>query len=191
MSQTFRTFVAIELPESLQKKAGRVLHKYQQWSQYRWVQPGNMHLTLSFLGDVPQQDVAGVCRKLEEVIRPFPSIHINVRGLGAFPKPDRPRIVWLGIGEGTRELIELQGSIAATLESLGFDRDRNKFHPHVTLGRLRKQRRFDDELIDEIDRDGEMPLGEFTAREVIVFASFLEKEGPSYTPMARIRLGEQ
>lgn len=188
MANTFRTFVAIQLPEKLQATTSRLMKKFESCSEYRWVRPENLHLTLNFLGDVPQQDISSICRNLESTLQGYPAFQIQMEGVGAFPKPDRPRVIWLGVTEGTDPLVSMQKDCSQLLDSAGFDRDRNKFKPHVTIGRLRKDRRASDEAIENIQKHSTVLVGEFKAHEVIVFASFLEREGPTYTPLATIAL---
>jgi 2'-5' RNA ligase len=105
-----------------------------------WVAPDNFHLTLKFLGrvDATRLDaVAGALARASAGCRPFA---LQVRGLGAFPTPARPRVLWAGVDEGAVPAAGLAGRIDAALVELGFEPESRPFSAHVTLGRVREPR---------------------------------------------------
>ena len=155
---------------------------------YRWTRSENLHLTLNFLGDVEHDVISELCRKLERVVKEHDRIPIKVAGMGAFPKIEKPRVLWLDIQEGRQEIVNLQYDLTTAIEELKLNRDRLQFHPHVTLARIKKDRGFDESVTQAIHENENIQLGEFLACEVIVFGSFLESAGPTYTPMARMKL---
>lgn len=101
----------------------------------RWVPPDKMHLTLAFLGDVDERDIPAVCHAVEKSVRTHAPINIHVHGVGAFPNFRRPHTIWVGMSVGKTETIALHESVAASLERIGFPRERRPFSPHITIGR--------------------------------------------------------
>jgi 2'-5' RNA ligase len=140
-----RAFVAIELPqdvldvlsatqEQLRDHLGRAA------GAVRWVRAEGIHLTLQFLGSVPETSVGDISRAMlagSEQVGPFA---LSLSRLGAFPNPRRPRVIWVGVEGGERAraaLHTLQAGVARELSALGYAPDR-QFHPHLTLGRVRE-----------------------------------------------------
>lgn len=104
----------------------------------RWVNPTGIHLTYKFLGDTLDAQVPAITDTLDEighVIKPFP---ITIKGLGCFPNCSRPRVFWLGVHEESNSLLKMQDRIERGLVQLGFPGERRAFHPHLTLGRVRR-----------------------------------------------------
>ena len=95
------------------------------------------HLTLAFLGEVDHADLASVCRAVAEASAPFSPFELRIRGLGAFPDPARPRVVWAGIEGDLETLGALQRALVSGLSKAGYRPADDRFHPHVTLGRVK------------------------------------------------------
>ena len=125
-----RTFVAVELAPSVISRANDLIDKLRVSSaQINWAKTQQMHLTLKFLGDVPDTDTPDICRVVAKVARGFEPFEITCRGVGAFPTNDHPRTLWLGIEDGAESLCELQAAIETALkDQLGFPREARRFH---------------------------------------------------------------
>ena len=109
MSNTIRTFIAIELPEKIIYTIGKVQEEIKFYGlKVRWVRPENIHLTLKFLGDIQEADKEKVARAVSESVTGYPPISIAVKGIGVFPGIKRPRVIWLGISRQLDLLILLQ-----------------------------------------------------------------------------------
>jgi 2'-5' RNA ligase len=126
-----RLFIAIDLPDA-------ILNKLEPLSRStpagRPSAPEQMHLTLFFLGEVPEENVAGIIAALQTIrVTPF---SLKLEGVGCFPSPNRPRILWVGISP-TPTLHDLKKQIDAALIPLGFTPDKKPFHPHLTLARIK------------------------------------------------------
>jgi len=188
MSQTFRTFTAIEIPEVLQHRVTQFTARYQGWDEYRWTPQHHLHITLNFLGDITQQEIASVCRHLEAQIAISEPFQVELAGMGAFPKPDRPRILWLGVAAGAKAITQIHDRVQNSLQSLGLDADRQKFSPHATLARLKKKRRFSPDVAAEIAQQSQRQFGSFDVSEIVIFESILERSGPRYQPLSRVKL---
>ena len=188
-----RTFIAIELDETINAALAdlqeQLKAKVPQGS-VRWVKPGGIHLTLKFLGDVPANRIEEIERALTQACAGFPSFSFSVGGLGCFPNPRRPRVVWVGVREESGTLAGLQKAIEDGMEKLGFAPEGRKFHAHLTLGRTQRRASSGDvrrlgQLVTEMEI-GE--LGQMEARAVSLMKSDLKPTGAVYTRLAEARL---
>lgn len=104
-----------------------------------WVAPENYHVTLKFLGAVPQVRVASIVDAARLAIAAEAPFRLSLSGLGAFPPSGSPRVLWVGIAPGGLELARLASRIDDALEPMGFAREERVFHPHLTLARVRSR----------------------------------------------------
>ena len=132
-----RTFVAVFPPPEIRNALVSAARRLPVTGEVRWVRPENVHLTLRFLGEVPEEDLGRVAEALEPVRGRHEPFGVEPSGFGAFPSTRRGRILWAGIGEGSDRLRALAGDVEASLEPLGFGREARAYFPHLTLGRAR------------------------------------------------------
>ncbi len=101
----------------------------------------DLHLTLHYLGNTPQEDIALLGEALETAVEGVPPIEVDYRGLGAFPSLERPRVLWAGVQEpdGGTCLRDLQRAIGRALREVGYRPEKRAFHPHVTLARIHRR----------------------------------------------------
>ena len=133
-----RAFVAIELSEEIQSQLEEIIAELKRRLgdvPVRWVPVKNIHLTLKFLGDVSVANID----MLKEILKALASNHskfsISVGGIGSYPKPQQPRVIWVGV-EAPPELISVQRNIETEAARLGYAREHRAFSPHLTLGRV-------------------------------------------------------
>ena len=103
----------------------------------RWTRPENVHLTLKFLGEVPEGEIEQIGAALRKVCADRTPFDASLSSFGAFPSARRARVVWAGTGAGSEELRALTADVEAAFEPLGFGREDRAFVPHATLGRVR------------------------------------------------------
>jgi 2'-5' RNA ligase len=127
-----RLFVSIELPESVTRALADLDPHLRG---VRWLEPRQMHLTLSFLGNVPGETQETLSEKLRTIS--WKSFFLPLVGVGTFPSKGWPKIVWIGVGSGHPHLFQLHKRIQEALLAVGLDPDLRSFHPHVTLARCR------------------------------------------------------
>ena len=188
MSTTLRAFVAVELPDDVRSRAAeleRLLGKSD--AEVKWVAAANLHITLSFLGDVDIKATADIGGALDEACSRFAPFTLELAGAGAFGPPNRPRTLWLGAKAGAERMIELHDAIETALQPLGFRPEGRRFQPHVTIGRVRRPPR-GDSLTKLLGQHADFSAGEADVDEVVLFSSELEPQGPTYTALARARL---
>jgi 2'-5' RNA ligase len=184
-----RTFIAIDLDDELKKSLAALIDELRPLAQnVRWVGASGMHLTLKFLGEIPEEDVAGISSVLEEIARrqrPFPFL---LQGTGTFPPGGRnPRVFWVGTAP-VPALLSLQEDIEREMEKRGFERERRSFHPHLTLGRVRFPGPLDT-LVKGMQRHQERKFGEMNVSRFVFFQSVLKPSGAEYTVLRELSLG--
>lgn len=196
MAQTTRTFLAIDVPPTIADRLTKLQHKLAPLvPAFRWVDSTPFHLTLAFLGDVPFADLNEVCAAANRAARASKRFEIQVVGLGAFPKPERPRVAWAGFaGDGLEPLAALHRALISELRKIGRPPEDPRFTPHVTLGRLKagagrgKTPVPPPDLSALVEEYREWSPGSFVIGEIIAYSSTLTPEGPTYAALARAPL---
>ena len=191
--ETIRTFIAIPLPHPLLEKLTalqRRLEKQIPPRSVRWVRAEGIHLTLKFLGDTPTEKVPDIEQALAAVARHAPACTFTVEGLGCFPNPRRPRVVWVGVQEPMGRLAVLQDAIEEVMAPFGYPPEGRGFTPHLTLGRVRRKVSKEDvrqvgEAVTatEVGLLADVPVGYFT-----LIRSVLKPAGAEYTRLAEFKL---
>ena len=151
--------------------------------------PGNLHLTLKFLGDVAEGRVDAIVGALSGAASDVSVFAADLRGLGAFPSAARPRVVWAGVTEGAGAMVELADRIDAALAAHGFAREARPFSPHVTLGRVRQPGR-NQALRDALQDGAAREFGRIRVARASLMRSELSPRGARYTELAAVRLGD-
>lgn len=128
-----RLFVAIDLPEDVKDQVLRL--RQDDLPPGRWPRRDALHLTLHFIGDVPEAVARAYGRILRAVA--VSAFEMRIAGVGQFPIEARPRVIWAGV-ENTPPLRDLYEAVGMALEREGFARERRRFHPHITLMRFKK-----------------------------------------------------
>ncbi|MBX3413643.1 MAG: RNA 2',3'-cyclic phosphodiesterase [Pirellulales bacterium] len=188
MQHFIRTFVATEISLDVRARATTLIKKLRPTpARVRWVDPENLHLTLKFLDNVETERIPQVCREISQATRGLPEFEFRSFGVGAFPDAERPRTVWIGVREGSEELIALHDAIEGVLEKLGFRAERRRFRPHLTIGRVRGSEGIDD-LAARMAEFAEYDCGSTIAEDAVVFASKLDADGPLYEVLGRCEL---
>ena len=185
-----RTFLAVEISDEVREAAADLISELDL-PQYdvKWVRPRNIHVTIKFFGNIDPARVADIARVMEEVGREFRPFEISVERLGAFPGLRRPRVVWIGIGEGRRHLERLYREAEERLSGIVFPPEGRSFKSHLTIGRVRSPRG-SAELVRRIERRGDFNAGRCKIFELVLFRSELKPGGPIYTALERRPLGK-
>ncbi|PYN90742.1 MAG: RNA 2',3'-cyclic phosphodiesterase [Candidatus Rokuibacteriota bacterium] len=184
-----RAFVAILLEDAVQRELGETIERLRPVARdVAWIAPGNLHLTLKFLGSVPEARIDSIAGALSEASLGAHPFTARIRGLGAFPSAGRPRVAWAGVTEGASEMIDLARRIDAALAGLGFPRDERPFSPHVTLGRVRRPGR-NPALTDALGSATAHEFGQMRVLSVSLMRSELGPRGARYTALATVSLG--
>jgi len=188
---TIRCFIAIELSQELRDRVAAIQASLQrdEWSdQVRWVRPENVHLTLKFLGNVPEERITAINQAIREAIAVVGVVPFTLRvvGLGAFPNFRRPAVIWVGVEDGIERLLRLQEGIEAAMERLGFQREDRPFHPHLTLGRVNRRASsgYRRKLGEALQARQVGEIGYMRVEEISLMRSQLHPQGAIYTQLA-------
>jgi 2'-5' RNA ligase len=152
----------------------------------RWVAPESYHVTLKFLGWTRPEAVVAIADALAGPIATVGEVTITGRGLGAFPRADRARVVWAGIDDPAAGLTRLAEIVETRLETVGFAREQRDFHAHVTLGRIRQP----GDVQELLGGGSEKMFRESRVTAVTLFESVLKSSGSEYCAQARFGLRE-
>ncbi len=140
-NETVRSFIAVELPAGLVARL-RDFQTGLNSSRLRfvkWVDPGSIHLTLKFLGNIDVGRLDAVKSALETATTPHRPFRLTTGQTGFFPGPQRARVFWLGLEGDISELIRLQKDVDMSMAQLGFESETRPFAAHLTLARLREE----------------------------------------------------
>ena len=154
----------------------------------RWVVPQNMHVTLCFLGDMADDLLAEVCKAARRVASGHQPFDFDVRGVLCIPPAGRLRMLWIGVDDGKGEMTRLQGDLADALGALGLPKEERRFHPHLTLARVKFMKDAGG-IRNAAAEKAETNFGTVRADQVTVYSSRLGPEGPAYTALAAAPLG--
>jgi 2'-5' RNA ligase len=190
MSKT-RTFIALGASGEVVGHAQRLIKRLRQLAHdIKWVEPHHMHWTLHFLGEVADDELFDLCQAAERATLPLSEFTMEARGVGAFPRAQAPRTLWIGVGQGTEAVEELHAALDVQLKPLGFRGENRRYVPHLTLGRVGKLQRSEQEaLAAALDELANYDAGVQTVDEVTIFGSRLRREGTEYVELGYAMLG--
>jgi 2'-5' RNA ligase len=188
MSKT-RMFIAVEISPQVRGRAADLMQRLQaSEAKVSWVAPENLHLTMKFLGDQTDDELASICRAVQQAVADVPAFEFICHGAGAFPNLQRPRTLWIGVRDGAEQLGQLQRCVEMELARHGFPKEHRGFQPHLTLGRVRSGGAALPVLGQLVAQAEDFAVGVSSVDEVIVFGSFLQRGGPIYEVLARAPL---
>jgi RNA 2',3'-cyclic 3'-phosphodiesterase len=181
--------VAILLDDAVRRALGEAIeHLRSAARDVAWVAPDNLHVTLKFLGAVPETRIESVAGALRDAGLAVRSFEARIRGLGAFPSIGRPRVVWAGVTDGASEMTELARRVDIALTALGFVPEERPFSPHVTLGRMRRPEG-NGALTDALERATARDYGRIQVPSAFLMRSQLGPRGARYSELVAVRLG--
>jgi 2'-5' RNA ligase len=188
-----RLFVALEPPEVVRRRLAALQERLKTAAgrhagDVKWVPVENVHLTLQFLGAVPEDRVEAVKAAVAAAADCAQQLHLELRGVGGFPSARRVRVIWAGIAGDVAPLGTLVAALGRRLGPLGFPPEDRPFSPHLTLGRSRDPRGAP-ALATALAHAAEGPAAPWRATELILFQSHLSPAGPRYEPLSRAPLG--
>jgi RNA 2',3'-cyclic 3'-phosphodiesterase len=181
--------VAVLLPADVRAALATEIERLRAQARgVGWVAPENLHLTLKFLGGVEPDRLERVSTALQTTAVAASPFELTLRGLGAFPSPTRPRVIWAGVHAGGDALGALAARVDAALSRLEFPREDRPFSAHVTLGRVREPSR-DPALTVALAAGAARDFGRVPVAQVALMRSDLSPRGARYTALATWALG--
>jgi RNA 2',3'-cyclic 3'-phosphodiesterase len=191
-----RLFIGVELDEPLRAACAAAARGLQERLRrarvtlaVRWTAEENLHITVWFLGHVPEEQTAIIVDRLQPVWA-APAFPVTVSGAGAFPPSGPPRTLWLGITQGADCMADLYRELAPRLAPLGFEPERRDYHPHITIGRVTGARGGPSRQARAIIETAGGPVGSCPVRSLTLFRSHLSPSGARYEPLLRVPLKE-
>jgi len=187
MIKTKRLFLAIKIELSNQSVDSLIQLKAElKHEKIRWVSIENLHLTLRFFGETSIDRIPDIIVVIQKALKGESSFDIEVAKLGIFGSRYQPKVIWLGI-RNPDLLINLEKILSEKLEVIGFQRDRQNFVPHLSIGRV-KQLKDKDLFMDIIQEFKEEFIQESEVQEVILYESILQRTGPIYKIVHKFNL---
>ena len=198
-----RAFLAVELSHELRAQLATVQQELtrsiepemKRDRRISWAQPASIHLTIKFLGDMDEQVIDPLRAALEQAIGSRLAVNVPLERLGAFPRPQSPRVLWVGPSEnwerGTeaKRVAEIHGAIEQACEGLRFLRETRPFSPHLTLARIKVgERQVGIALAKGGVLDRPLSLGSLAVESVVLMKSELKPTGSVYTKLWDVRL---
>ena len=178
-----RLFTGIALPVDTVEALTRLLDRLRPTAHLNWSPPYNLHITTKFIGQWPEDRLGDLTSVLRSLIHRSP-IDIAVSGIGWFPNPRSPRILYAGI-EADEGLAELAGDTDAATGSLGVERETRKFSPHLTLARIKDQAVSLTPLREVLEKTEAVEFGRFRADRFHLYHSRPGPAGSMYTQLAQ------
>jgi 2'-5' RNA ligase len=184
-----RLFVAIELEEAVRSALAKVQADLKgRCDGVRWIPSHQLHMTVKFLGEVPDRDVTKVSEAVNSAASKATAFALEISGCGCFPPRGLVRIVWVGANEPTGKLLSCVEAVEGELEAVGFARERRRFSPHLTIGRVRDDRS-GGQIRTAVEAHTYSSLDQ-TVRSMTLMSSVLSPKGPTYTPVTVASLGK-
>jgi len=203
MNDSVRAFISVPVAEDVIRNIMRCQKELARTTgeAVRWAPQEQIHLTLQFLGNISPAEIERLQTRLAAIMNrsadslsargpavlPF---RLHAHGLGAFPSPSRPRVIWVGLAGQIDELKQLQAAVENATTQVGrglraepstVRKEEREFHPHLTIGRVREGHR--SKL--NVERWKDEPFGEWEARELLLMQSKLSPKGATHSVIAR------
>ncbi|MBN2047516.1 MAG: RNA 2',3'-cyclic phosphodiesterase [Anaerolineaceae bacterium] len=187
-----RTFIALEIPTPIQHQIGRQIAQLQIELRkgIKWETSEKIHVTLKFLGEIPEERIHDLIEMIDESTESCPAIRLEVGGLGVFPNWDHPTVVWIGAGEN-ETLAGVHRALELSARELGFRSEAiARFHPHLTIGRIRRGLATEElgTIARTLKKQSLPHIGEAVCDRITLFKSELQRNGSIYTPLYQRKL---
>lgn len=189
-----RLFVAVDLDAAARAAVAGEQHRIRAAAAggspggfVRWVKPEHLHITLVFLGEVSEPPLNAVIAAYAEPAS-LAAFDLVFEGIGAFPPRGSPRALWIGVGDGVEQLLELQRAMEARARALGLQIDARPFSPHLTIGRWKESRPSDRRRLVADGAGRGAPVARVRVGRATLYESRLGSSGPTYIPRAHVTL---
>ena len=198
-----RAFLAVELSEELRATLATLQQELKQsiepelkrGTRISWVQPASLHLTIKFLGETDEQMIDPLRAAVEQGIGSQMAVNVPLERLGGFPRPQSPRVLWIGPSENwekgidAKRITEIYARIEQACEDLRFLRETKPFSPHLTVARIKTgERHVGVSLAQSGVLDRPILLGSLAVESVALMKSELKPTGSVYTKLWSVRL---
>jgi 2'-5' RNA ligase len=185
-----RAFIAIEIPTEIQDKIGELQNSLKGiGGRISWTKPGNIHLTLKFLGDTDEKIIDEIATELQQAVQKIEGFNISFQGTGVFPNFKRPRVIWVAAKSDGDHLEKLAAQIEDCMKNFGYEKENRRFSAHLTLGRVKDTKGIEP-IMEKLRSYEEFVAGNFSVKEFYLIKSELHPAGSIYTPLKKIDLND-
>jgi RNA 2',3'-cyclic 3'-phosphodiesterase len=179
-----RSFLAFELSAEMRSTVSGVYENVRNSRlEVRWVKPQGIHITVVFMGDVREEDVAHIGNEVGKVCSEFAPFHASLKGMGCFPNTRNPRVIWIGLEGEIERMSNFREDLQRRLVPFGVKVEKRGFNPHLTLGRFKKPSRGETEIGELIHKHKDLTSPVCALHELVLFKSDLKPGGAIYTKM--------
>jgi len=183
MENKIRAFIALELSDEARDELSRITGVLKDANaDVKWVRPASVHLTLKFLGNIPEEKVQAIAARLKKIADTVPPFKIELDGIGVFPGWNRVRVLWIGVRDPGAHAEDLAAGMEEAMTGEGFEKEKRSFRSHLTIGRVRTAKN-KDKLKDLVTSVTVKPAQSHISR-IVLFRSNLTPTGAVYEPLA-------
>ncbi|MCX7769817.1 MAG: RNA 2',3'-cyclic phosphodiesterase [Proteobacteria bacterium] len=191
--ERLRLFLAIDIYESQIEKIKIVQKKLEElFPEIKWTKPETWHLTIKFFGETNKDKLNNIIEICKTVFRKYSNFDITLKDISAFPNLRMPRVIFIDT-QIPEILHQIHEELEKKFEDLGFKREDRKFHPHLTLARIKDVKVFlkhNQQKIENIKEIGKEIYYNLKVNEIVLYQSILSKEGPKYLKLAKFKLSD-
>lgn len=186
-----RLFIALPLTANVANETSKELYDYMKKydKELKVVAPENYHITLKFLGECSEKTTKKIEESFANISDTNKIIPFTLFGLGVFPDLKNPNVIWAGIKTDEALINKLNQNVENFSSGFGFKKEKNKFIPHLTLARIHKGKKLNENIRQYIVENKELFFFESSFNKLVLFSSTLTKEGPIYSELKAIHLG--
>ncbi len=187
MGQHAHYFYALELPGEVKEIVKGTMEHLQRELHFKtWVHPQDLHITLAFLGNAPEDKLKAASERIEAAMKLWTSIDMAIDHLGIFGRSEAPRIFWAGLEE-SQELKEVRQDVFSACLAAGFTLEKRPFSPHITIARKWiGETAFSSATLEKVNPFKNKEIS-FQAGRVVLYKTHLGKS-PKYEPIKQFPL---
>jgi RNA 2',3'-cyclic 3'-phosphodiesterase len=179
-----RIFIAIDISDEARAAVADYIDRFIidfPRVKIAWERPEKLHFTIRFLGDIDEIKLANVGGMVETVANQFTLFSVRIVETGVFPHYKNPKVLWLGPKQGSEEMMKINAEIEYQLEHGGFTPEKRRFHPHLTIARIKDQEK--SRTLVRVHRQRQFEPIVFNAAGIMVYESKLQRTGSEYFPV--------
>jgi RNA 2',3'-cyclic 3'-phosphodiesterase len=187
MGQHAHFFYALELPGEIKEILTEKIERLQEELPFKtWVHPQDLHITLAFLGNAPEDRLVASSERVEAALNIQTSFEMKIDHLGIFGRKETPRIFWAGLEE-SQELKEVRNDVFSACLTAGFTLEKRPFSPHITIARKWVgEQPFSTEILESVTPFKNEQIS-FRAERVVLYKTHLGKS-PKYESIKQFPL---
>jgi 2'-5' RNA ligase len=188
-----RTFIALSLNDEARRSVSEYIQRLRtQFPRLRvgWERDEKLHLTLKFLGDVVDDQLAAVQQTLSVTTAAYVPFELKLEGPGVFPNLRRPSVLWIGVSTGNLQVSAIAEEIETRLQAIGLPKEKRAFSPHLTIARIR-QPYMGSDLAHAHLQHMELQAPAFVVDQLVLYESKLNPTGSVYSPISVHPMGKK